>query len=59
MKEKFKAGMVVKVSHLSGSEIGIIDSINYATNKVTLAFGEGANLTFCGFSITQIEKVGA
>jgi hypothetical protein len=49
--------MAVEVTHIGGTEIGFIDSINYGSGKVTVAFLEGLNLNFCTFNITQIKAV--
>jgi len=57
MNEKFEIGMTVEVTHLAGKEIGVIDSINYRTGKVTLSFAQGIHRTICAFNISQIKAV--
>jgi hypothetical protein len=51
-------GAAVQVSHDGGIEFGLIESINYNSGKVLVAFGEGSNLNFCLFNISQV-KAGA
>jgi hypothetical protein len=51
-------GAAVQVSHDGGIEFGLIESINYNSGKVLVAFGEGINLNFCLFNISQV-KAGA
>ena len=53
-----KTGAAVQVSHDGGIELGLIESINYNSGKVLVAFGEGINLNFCLFNISQV-KAGA
>jgi hypothetical protein len=55
--QDFKIGMMVEVSHIGGTEIGFIDSINFKSGKVLVAFLEGLNLNFCTFNISQIKAV--
>jgi hypothetical protein len=55
--QNFAVNMAVEVTHIGGTEIGFIDSINYGSGKVTVAFLEGLNLNFCTFNITQIKAV--
>lgn len=55
--QNFQVGMAVEVTHIGGTEFGFIDSINYGSGKVLVAFLEGLNLNFCLFNITQIKAV--
>lgn len=50
-----KVGTSVKVSHMNGIEFGEIESINYKSGKVLVAFGSGFSLNFCSFNINQVE----
>lgn len=52
-----KVGMAVEVTHINGTEIGGIESINYNSGKVLVAFGTGSSLNFCLFNINQVKAV--
>lgn len=55
MTRELKAGMAVEVTHIGGTEIGAIESVNYNAGKVLVAFGVGASLNFCTFNISQVK----
>lgn len=55
MTRTLVAGMAVEVTHIGGTEIGAIESINYKTGKVLVSFGEGSSLNFCNFNIDQVK----
>lgn len=57
MNATLKVGMAVEVTHINGTEIGGIESINYNSGKVLVAFGTGAQLNFCTFNISQVKAV--
>jgi len=52
-----KVGMAVEVTHINGTEIGGIESINYKTGKVLVVFGTGSSLNFCNFNINQVKAL--
>lgn len=52
-----KIGMVVEVTHINGKEIGFVESFDYKTGKVLVAFGVNSGLNFCLFNITQVKAV--
>ena len=57
MSANLKVGMAVEVTHINGIEIGGIESINYKSGKVVIAFNTGAQLNFCTFNISQVKAV--
>ena len=57
MNANLKVGMAVEVTHIGGTEFGGIESINYKSGKVLVAFGEGSSLNFCLFNISQVKAV--
>ena len=57
MTSTLKVGMAVEVTHINGTEIGGIESINLNSGKVLVAFGSGSSLNFCLFNIDQVKAV--
>lgn len=51
-------GRKVLVTSLVGEEVGELDSINWATGKALVWFGDNSCPHFCDFNINQVEPLG-
>ncbi len=50
-------GQLVEVTHLQGTEIGEIESVNYQTGKVLVFFNYEACPHFTSFNLSQIAPI--
>ena len=50
-------GQMVEVSHLQGTEIGEVESVNYQTGKVLIFFNYDACPHFTSFNLSQVRQI--
>lgn len=50
-------GQMVEVSHLQGTEIGEVESVNYQTGKVLVFFNYEACPHFTSFNLSQVRSI--
>lgn len=50
-------GQMVEVSHLQGTEIGEVDSVNYQTGKVLIFFNYEACPHLTSFNLSQVRPI--
>lgn len=50
-------GQMVEVSHLQGTEIGEVESVNYQTGKVLIFFNYEACPHFTSFNLSQVRPI--
>ncbi len=50
-------GQMVEVTHLQGTEIGEVDSVNYQTGKVLVYFNYEACPHFTSFNLNQVKPI--
>lgn len=50
-------GQMVEVSHLQGTEIGEVESVNYQTGKVLIFFNYEACPHFTSFNLSQVRQI--
>lgn len=50
-------GQLVEVTHLQGTEIGEVESVNYATGKVLVYFNYEACPHFTSFNLSQVKPL--
>ena len=50
-------GQMVEVSHLQGTEIGEVESVNYQTGKVLIFFNYEACPYFTSFNLSQVRPI--
>ena len=50
-------GQMVEVSHLQGTEIGEVESLNYQTGKVLIFFNYEACPHFTYFNLSQVRPI--
>lgn len=50
-------GQMVEVSHLQGTEIGEVESVNYQTGKVLIFFNYEACPHFISFNLSQVRPI--
>lgn len=57
MNENLAEGQFVEVTHLQGTEVGIIESINFKSGKVLVFFDYEACPHFDSFNINQVKPI--
>ena len=55
MNENLTKGQFVEVTHLQGTEAGIVESVNFKTGKVLVFFNYDACPHFDTFNINQVK----
>lgn len=50
-------GQMVEVSHLQGTEIGEVESVNYQTGKVLIFFNYEACPHFTSFNLSRVRPI--
>jgi cytochrome oxidase Cu insertion factor (SCO1/SenC/PrrC family) len=50
-------GTTVQVTSLVGTEVGVLESINYKTGKALVFFAYADCPHFCSFNISQLKAV--